>query len=249
MGSDHIGDVSLDEGVGGFDMFRHRALASYATEDVHWRVGFDASFRAGYEAKVAAAIFDQMAEARLGGSAGDAELLIDIGAGASPLTESLTRLCESYSLIHVVVDSEEMLSHLPPHPCRQKIVGRFPDVLNDDQSLIGKAHFVLAYSVLQYVVRDMAAESFVRAAASLLAPSGVLLIGDIPNRDMRDRQMLASGIEPPPASTIDIRDELLIDLICAMRKMGFHAFLTSQRLSEPMRLHREQLIVCRPGSY
>lgn len=240
--------ASTDEMTGGFEMFRRRALAERGQTDHLWRVGFDPSYRQGTEAEVARALMMTFQAAEGGGS--KASELIDIGSGASPLTDSITEECARLGLTHVVVDSTEMLGHLADDPNRLQVPGRFPTNSPELLAAVPKARFVLAYSVLQYVMRDMSAHEFVMEVCALLDTGGVALIGDLPNRDLRDRQMRAAGVpRPAPASVAEIRDELLLDLVRDVRSSGLHAYLLPQSPAESMRLHRENLMIVRPGAY
>jgi len=98
------------------------------------------------------------------------------------------------------------------------------------------------------------------AAAELLATGGQLLIGDIPNQNMRSRfidsvagheynRRLWGHDAPPPSVVQDdgpLTDELLLDLVRQLRAQGLHAWLAPQSPTLPMANRREDLIVRRP---
>lgn len=243
MGSD--AKVQIDESLGGYGMFQTRAAQSHAKEDELWRVGFERGFRAGFEEQIAAAIFNFFDQVQPE-EAQQPMYLLDIGAGSSQLTDAVTLECETRGLRHVLVDSPEMLAHAELKPSRVHVAGRFPEVSETLATNIGEFHLILAYSVLQYVARDMSIESFFDGVLSLLAPGGVALIGDIPNRDQRDRQCLADGRPVPDRLQGEIRDVELLNAVMRIRKLGYNAFLCPQVRLEPLRRHRENLCVIRP---
>lgn len=239
----------LDESRGGYEMFRLRAMSARGAEDPTWRVGFDPVFRDGRENSLAQYVMHtltQYARAPLI----EGSCLVDIGCGSGQLTDALTDECLKLGLTHVLVDSPEMLAHLKPSPARVMVKGQFPENLQEVRSAVAGVAFVLAYSVLQYVVRDGSARKFVTAIAGLLPAGGVALIGDVPNRDTRDRQMAASGLTVPrPDRQSEVRDKVLLDLLGSLRRDGFHSFLIPQHPVESMWLHRENLLAIRPAPY
>lgn len=239
----------FDESLGGYEVFRRRAESDRGATDPTWRVGFDPVFRDGIEEKLAQTIMGVLTQGvyQTGNSH---PKLLDIGSGSGLLTEAITGLCWAKGILHVVVDSPEMLSHLPEIPGRKKVPGRFPLNLPTLQREHSFFDYILAYSVLQYVIREADVDVFIDAATALLMPHGSVLVGDIPNRDMRDRQFLASGKEIPDLKAGDeIRDDFMIYQLQRIRGQGLHAYITPQDHSELMHLHRENLLVVRPGSY
>lgn len=230
-------------------MFRARAAAIHADRDPMWRIGFAPEFRAGREAQLADWILRFINEQTPPGAPA-IDTLVDIGSGASDFTDQLTLACQRRGIGHLVVDSAEMLAHLLPRPGRQTVQGRFPEVLDDVFELLGSAPAVLAYSVIQYVHRDMGLEAFIDATVELLKPGGLALIGDIPNRDQRDRQLAAAGMTiPEPQLGIDVRDVDLLLQVARLRSRGLHAYLAPQHPCEAMRLHRENMLIVRPAPY
>jgi hypothetical protein len=238
--------AGTDESTGGFEMFRARAKSAHGFSDPVWRVGFEPEYRVGAEAAIADAIFSVFVQQANPGVKGF-RTLVDIGGGASSLTDCLSDLCCTHGMRHLVVDSPEMLAHLAPHPCRSEVAGRFPDVLADLLVLAKGPKAVLAYSVLQYVFRDMAATVFLDGIVSLLQPGDAALVGDIPNRDKRDRQYLANGQSISVEQAAEIRDRYLIRELSRLRRRGLHVYLIPQSSREPMHRHRENLLIVSPA--
>ena len=219
------------------------------------RSGFPDAFRQGRDGVL-------MADIRMKVPALDTPgaTIVDIGLGCSDLAFALRRHCEADGRRLVAVDAPEVLAHHPPGPAFVPVPGRFPHA--DPRAVVGMqgAEGIIAYSVLQYLKDDESASEFVVAAAALLAPGGQLLIGDIPNRDMRSRFIdSAAGREynrrlwghdaPPPSVVQDdgpLTDAFLLDLVRQLRAQGVHAWLAPQSPALPMANRREDLIVHRP---
>lgn len=245
--SDRIIEAEFDESQGGFEMFRRRAASLRGGEDATWRVGFDPAFRDGWEEALA----DHLVRTLLDSSPivpPPGAALVDIGSGSGPLPDAISDVCAAHQLIHVLIDSLEMLQHVNLKSHKRVIAGRFPANISEILSADIRPTFVLAYSVMQYVIRESDPSAFVDAACSLLPEGGVALFGDLPNRDMRDRQYAASGRAAPAAVTSEIRDQFLLNEISRLRHQGLHAYLIPQSGAEAMRLHRENMLVVRPAS-
>ena len=240
------GHGPLDESQGGFEMFRRRACHPKAESDADWRVGFSREHRAGNERYLAESIFSLFDE-QTRDSQWHGRAFIDIGSGASELTNEITRLCASRSMLHVACDSPEMLRHLPPNPSRRLVSGRFPDVLDKLVALEVVSTRILAYSVLQYVLRDGILQEFVEALISLLPPGGTILLGDLPNYDLRKRQLMT---ESRPASAPDlheIRDETILSLLSTGRELGLNSYCLPNFYRDSRYGFRELVFLSRPS--
>ncbi len=239
----------LDEAAGGFAMFEARAKAQKAVSDTHWRTGFHPAQRQGSEPLIVHSILDTFVTL-FGGDLSAGGVLVDVGGGSGQLCEDFTVACADLEWVHVVVDSEPMLAHLKPHPNRVHIEGRFPDVLSTVESLPQSASLVVAYSVLQYVIRDMPAMEFLDGICRLLRPGAVAVIGDNPNRDRRKRHLDASGerISLPDETGVDlVTDSLVLDSCGQIREMGLDAFCLPQHRGLKTWDHREDLWIQRPN--
>lgn len=242
-------EPELDESVGGFAMFQARAEAREAFIDAHWRTGFHPAQRAGSEDLIVQYILDTYAKAFDGDLSGGG-VLLDIGAGSGPLCDAFTTACANMEWTHVVVDSGSMLAHLSPHPNRVHVTGRFPDVLGDLQARPESASLIVAYSVFQYVVRDMPPWAFVEGICQLLRPGAVAVIGDVPNRDKRNRHLEASGEVIERVETSSSRamtDLIVLDVLGQVRGLGLDAFCLPQVPALKTWDHREDLWIQRPN--
>jgi hypothetical protein len=243
--------VTLDEAAGGFDVFRRRAASGDGAADPAWRIGFDARFRSGFERDIVRDVAGKL-DMALPAVPATGAYLVDIGAGSGELTDALTDWTGSAGLAHVVVDAGEMLAHLQPRPGRRHVAGRFPDCSLEIADTAPAARFFLAYSVLQYVLRDGIVDVFLDALLALMPPGSVALLGDVPNRDTRARQRAAAGIaaddatQPDPA---DIHDRDVLAVLTRARAGGVHGYVLPQPASLALSPHREDIVLVRPGPY
>lgn len=229
-------------------MFEARSHAARGQTDSYWRTGFQPTHRAGSEAAIVQSVFAVYAQL-FGGDLSPGGTLVDIGGGSGELCLRFTMSCQELGWTHIVVDSSAMLAHLPTHPNRQHIHGRFPDVLTEHKYLAESAPLVVAYSVMQYAVRDMSAMDFLEGVCACLRPGGAALIGDIPNRSKRSRHLSAAGVDPTTITTADavpITDDTVLDSIRCLRLMGLDAYCLPQHRSLRTWEHREDLWIHRP---
>lgn len=146
----------------------------------------------------------------------------------------------------------------------QAIPGNFLDIEFDVATSFDK---VLVYGVLSTLASEEEAFSFIDKALSLVAPGGRLLVGDIPNRDMKVRffnsqegrrfqeiweheqariqhDELASLAKGDP-ELLDAGDSFVMQALLRYRKRGYEAWTEPQPESLPFGHTREDLIVAR----
>lgn len=238
-----------------FDDFR--ALATDASLSPSERIGFPDSYRAGAEEAIAADIVDKLPALAQRGSR-----FLDIGPGCSRLPVLLLDLCARNEGHAVLVDSPEMLAHLPDGPNVEKVFGCFPETARLPEGSGESFDAILAYSVLQYVFADGDVFEFLDRAIELLARGGAMLIGDIPNYSKRARflsspagvefhKALMSTDEPPevswevPPDKID--DAVVLSLAARARAAGCDAYIIPLRPDLPLANRREDLLIQRPA--
>ena len=164
-----------------------RALARDGSLSKYERIGFPDSYRAGFEEQ----IFDDIRR-KLSNLDSEQRTVLDIGPGASDLPRMMIEHCRARSHDLIIVDSSEMLSHLPDVPGVSKVHGRFPQECSSLlRQYAGRIDAVLVYSVIQYVHVEASLFSFLDHLLMLLAPGGEILIGDIPNIDRRKQRQIA----------------------------------------------------------
>jgi len=157
-----------------------------------------------------------------------------------------------------MIDSEEMLVHLPNKDNMVKISGKFPDEINLPEYQ-NKVDAIVLYSVLQHIVLDMNPFYFIDEAVKLLNDGGRLLIGDIPNISKRNRFFASNtGLKFHQSFTKTntspeykfntliedkIDDSLVFAILSRYRNAGFETYLLEQPIDLPMRNRREDILI------
>jgi hypothetical protein len=235
-----------------------RTMADDSTLSANEKIGMPDATRLGFDASILADILQKLPSlARRG------HTVVDIGSGCGTFAHHFIAYCREFEHSLVLVDSQEMLKHLPDSPGVSKIEGRFPanETTIRDQIPTG-ADVVLAYGVLSVVFADSNPFLFVDRAAALLRNGGHLLVGDVPNAS-KLRRFLASdaGVryhreylrteEPPRLGAFDstadrIDDGVVLGIIDRMRRRGFDAYIVPQSDSLPLANRREDILIVRP---
>jgi 2-polyprenyl-3-methyl-5-hydroxy-6-metoxy-1,4-benzoquinol methylase len=240
------------------DFAAFKELAKDETLSPHEKIGFPDSYRAGKET----VIFDDIAD-KLSNLNKNGQVIIDIGAGCGALAFLLIELCLKNENTLVLIDSEEMLAHLPNDKGLIKIPAYYP---NDCQEFLkeykGCADAILIYSVLHYVFDEGNLYKFLDSTLELLAVGGQCLIGDVPNISKRKRffssptgikyhqdfmnTMDAPQVEFNRIEMGQIDDAVLISLMLRARQAGFDAYILPQTDNLPMANRREDIFIKRP---
>jgi hypothetical protein len=233
------------------DLAKDRSLSMYE------RIGFPDSYRAGFEPAIFRDVLTKLPALHRQG-----QTIVDIGPGSSELPALLIHQCKVRQHQLVLVDSNEMLAHLPDDAGYQKVPGLFPKCMPSLAPFVGRTDAILCYSVLQYAYVDTNLFDFVDHALSLLAPEGRCLLGDVPNITMRKRFFASeTGVRQHQAYTCSddrpevrfntmeqghIDDAVVLGLVQRARSAGFHAYIIPQSLDLPMANRREDLLFVRP---
>lgn len=239
-----------------YERFRQLARNKNLTDEE--RIGFPVEYRRGFEGHIIADI-----TAKLDNLDKDGGTLLDIGCGASPLTDALLKSFDDHGLNVTLNDSDEMLEHITAFPNFKKQSGLFPNNLND----VLKAEpngfdYILCYSVLHYIYVDSNIFDFTDAIMMALKPGGVALIGDIPNISKRKRffnsetgvkfhQNFMKTTERPTVNHLQIEREHIDDavlkaMVSRAHNAGYDAYILPQGKSLPMQNRRDDLIIRRP---
>ncbi|HVF71494.1 MAG TPA: hypothetical protein VM940_07775 [Chthoniobacterales bacterium] len=239
-----------------FDDFK--ALASDQSLTNYGKIGFPDSYRAGKEEL----IFDDI-RLKLPNLAASGKTVLEIGPGCSGPAVMMIDWCRQRDHRLVLVDSEEMLSHLPNEPFITKFSGRYPDQCGPlFEAYRGKIDAIVCYSVLHYIFIETNLFDFLDHSLTLLADGGQMLVGDVPNQSKRRRFFSSTnGIKFHQAFTgttglpevnfneVDtgkIDDSVLIGLVLRARAAGYDAYLVPQPFNLPMANRREDLLICKP---
>jgi hypothetical protein len=247
------------ERFAGLDYEGFRRLARKEGLSRYERIGFPDTYRAGFEEAILEDIRAKLPRLDAPGAT-----VLDIGPGCSELPLLLIEHCARRGHTLLLVDSEEMLAHLPDAPCIRKIPGPFPCASAAALALFaGAVDVAIAYSVLQYVFVEGSVFGFLDAALALLRPGGgAMLLGDIPNASMR-RRFLASaagaayhrhytGHDEDPAVTFnapvkgEMDDAVVAALVARARAAGTDAWVLPQPTRLPMANRREDILLRQP---
>lgn len=227
---------------------------NYIFQEVE-RIGFAKESRDGFEKKILKDISKKLSLHR------KKLRVLDIGCGASQLTDLIIDLCEKYGHELVVVDCPEMLAHIKDSKCIKKIEGFFPKNIKAIQEMQEKYDCIISYSVLQYIFVDTNIFSFFDNIVKLLAEGGKALIGDIPNVSMRKRFLSTNtGIEyhkkfmktkkNPIIKNYEIDEELINDAVIfgimqRIRNAGLQSYLLPLAEDLYYSNRREDILICR----
>jgi SAM-dependent methyltransferase len=179
--------------------------------------------------------------------------VVDIGPGCGPMPLALIEAHRRHGHHMVMLDSAEMLAHLPDGPSMTKIAGRFPDIFGELKNLVANSDVVIAYGMLHYVFEHDNVWAFLDRALALLAPGGYLMIGDVPCWSRRKRKWAAEGKTLPALDIRDgeiwpggLSDAVIFGLMSRATESGFDAFLLPQPAELPMSGWRVDLLFQRP---
>ncbi len=231
-------------------MAKDKTLSSYE------KVGFQDVHRKDTEANIFPDILSKLSIEK------SHELtILDIGCGCSLPAKELIRYSEQQQHKLVLLDSSEMLEHLPESvSIIEKATHEFP---KDDKFLEHwheKFDVIICYSLLQILFPYQNIFTFVDKAVSLLKDGGKMLVGDIANVTKKKRFLSSkSGIEfhkkwsgddtIPQVdwndSYLDIDDSVVIQLLQRYRSMGMETYLLPQPDGLPMNQTREDILICK----
>lgn len=239
----------------GFDDFKRFARDENLSR--YERIGFPDDYRKGFEEHIFSDILSKLSVLHRFD-----KLVLDIGPGCTDLPQMLIQHCLNYRQHLHLVDSSEMLALLPDHDMITKTPALFPCCPELLDFLYGKVDAIICYSVLHYILIDVAFFRFLDLSLSLLAPGGQMLIGDIPNISMRKRffasenginyhQSFMNTSEKPKVSFNKIEhdqidDAIIFSLLQRARAQGFHAYVLPQSSHLPMSNRREDILIINP---
>jgi hypothetical protein len=239
-----------------FDDFKRRARDESLT--AFEKIGFPNTYREGKEERIFQDITGKLSNLKK-----EHQTVLDIGPGCSGPAFMMVEWCRQHGDKLLLIDSQEMLGHLPDEPFLEKLVGRYPDECRE--MLIkyrGRVDAIVCYSVLHYIYGETNLFSFLDQSLALLADGGEMLIGDIPNVSKRKRffssqagirfHQAFTGTSEIPAAEFNaieedkIDDSVLLSLVLRARSAGYDAYLVPQPDDLPMANRREDLLIRKP---
>jgi hypothetical protein len=246
-----------DNRFGNLTYHEFRRLARDQSLSCYEKIGFPNSYREGQEEAILQDICGKLAALSRTN-----QTVLDIGPGCSHLAEMLIELCGRQGHTLFLIDSPEMLGHLPDRPYIRKLPSRFPDCGGFLEENANRLNCILAYSVAHYPFAEGSIFEFVDRALSLLAPGGEMLIGDIPNISKRKRffssaagvqyhQQFVGRVEVPSVAFNQpepghLDDAVILALLFRARLAGFDSYLLPQGVDLPLANRREDLLIRRP---
>jgi hypothetical protein len=238
-----------------FDDFRRMALDESLSR--YEKIGFPDAYREGKEGLIFHSIVAGLPLLKTRD-----KIVLDVGPGCSELPHMLIGLCRDLGHQLLLVDSGEMLSHLPDERFIRKFAAYYPQCEDLFEEYRSKVDVILAYSVLHYVFVEGNLWDFVDSSLQLLAEGGEMLIGDIPNISKRKRFFRsANGIrfhqQFTKSQTLpevnfncierqQIDDSVVLAIITRVRNQGFDAYVLPQPAALPMANRREDILIRRP---
>ena len=186
--------------------------------------------------------------------------LFEIGCATGNLLLPLSHLCQS-----ALGMDNEAATALLSRAARQNVTvmsGLFPR-----NTPRGQFDCVLAYSVIHCLSSLKQAELFVMAALDLLAPGGRMLIGDVPNTDLKHRFLASeagAAFDKKWRASVDARaddshisifrgvemiggfsDAQLLGLVATIRSRSYNTYILPQPGELPFGHTREDILVVR----
>jgi hypothetical protein len=251
MALDHDGFANLN-----FNKFRQAAMDDSLS--CYEKIGFPDSYREGKEEQIFRDIVGKLKNLEKTN-----QLVIDIGPGCSHLPLMLIELCRSRNHQLILIDSDEMLSHLPDEPFITKAGCYYPQecssLINEYENQVD---VILSYSVLHYVFAEASTFRFIDESLRLMANGGEMLIGDIPNISKRKRffsspngvkfhhEFMATEEDPVvnfnTLEAGEIDDAVILSLILKCRAAGADAYWLPQGDALPMANRREDVLIRKP---
>lgn len=200
--------------------------------------------------------------------------MLDLGCGFGELTKLCLHSRRAISFDLALFDIPAVLRRLRREFGPQLLKGVrlhpgvFPAITTSQFRREAPFDLILAYSVLHYTDKPMA---FVTAAMRLLAPSGRLLIGDLPNVNRKGRFLASDAGRAFEARYRGVRadtlpryldhrdyvrrctnqnkkisDRLVEQILTNSRAAGMDAYVLPQGPRLPYSRTREDILICRP---
>jgi hypothetical protein len=238
-----------------FDDFRRMALDDSLSK--YEKIGLPNSYREGKEELIFQSVVSNLSRLCETG-----KVVLDIGPGCSDLPKMMIDLCRERDHTLLLVDSAEMLAHLPDDGFIRKIPAYYPQCEPLFRDYSSKVDVILVYSLFHAIFVEGNVWDFLDRSLELLAEGGEMLIGDIPNISKRRRFFSSSNgvrfhqqfmntqslpeVHFNSLERHQIDDSVIMALISRARIQGFDAYVLPQRPDLPMANRREDVLIRRP---
>ena len=185
--------------------------------------------------------------------------ILDIGTGDGKIIGHLSSKCKSATTI----DSKEVIEKITH---KKNITYLKGNIHEEGKKIKKKFDKILVYSVIQYFLDIKEVIVFINLCLSLLKDEGIILIGDIPNKDMdiryknsksfnkqskifdkKKKQYLSKFEEDflsqHKVKTIDFCDKILFSLLKKFNTLNYEAYILPQRKELPYAVKRVDLLI------
>jgi hypothetical protein len=238
-----------------FDDFRKMAQDDSLSK--YQKIGLPNSYREGKEGFIFQNILSNLGRLRENG-----KVVLDIGPGCSDLPRMIIDLCRERDHTLLLVDSAEMLAHLPNDGFIHKIPACFPQCESLFTNYSSKVDVILVYSLFHAVFVEGNVWDFLDRSLELLAEGGEMMIGDIPNISKRRRFFSSSNgvkfhqefmntqslpeVHFNSLERHQVDDSVILAMVSRARNQGFDAYVLPQHPDLPMANRREDILIRRP---
>ena len=223
-----------------FDDFRNLAVNPKLTRNQ--KIDFPESYRHGYTKAILADIVHKLQLTHK-----KRQIICDIGCGCGDLMLATSSWAKIHHNTLLLVDSKEMLSQVPNAPYIRKFAGKFPDIPALYKHYRQSCQAVLCYSVIQYVYGQGDIFRFIQKALDLIKVNGLLLLGDIPNEDKRNRFLKTpegrTFVGAKRDRTGKMSDAVILKILMRFRRLGYETYLVPHPSGLPMANRREDIII------
>jgi len=185
--------------------------------------------------------------------------ILDIGTGDGKIVNYLSRKCKSATTI----DSKEVINKTIRN---NKVIYLKGNIHEEGKKIKKKFDKILVYSVVQYFQNVKEVVTFINLCLKLLKDEGMILIGDIPNKDMdlryqntrnyqqqsrifdKKRKLYITQLEKDffsnnKVKTIQFSDKILIFLLKKFNTLNYETYILPQKKELPYSVKRVDLLI------
>ena len=185
--------------------------------------------------------------------------IFDIGTGDGKIINYLSKKCKSATTI----DSEEVINRTHHNKKIKYLKG---NIHKEGKKIKKRFDKILVYSVVQYFQNVKEVITFINLCLKLLKNEGMILIGDIPNKDMdlryqntknykklsrifdKKRKLYITKLEKDffsnnKVKTIQFSDKILFSLIMKFNTLNYESYILPQKKDLPYAVKRVDLLI------
>ena len=185
--------------------------------------------------------------------------IFDIGTGDGKIINYLSKKCKSSTTI----DSKEVINKTNRN---KKVIYLKGNIHEEGKKIKKRFDKILVYSVIQYFRNKKEVTTFINLCLKLLKDEGIILIGDIPNKDMdlrykktknykkqsrnfdKQRRLYITKLEQDffsnnKVKTIQFSDKILFSLIKKFNNLNCESYILPQNKNLPYAVKRVDLLI------